>query len=107
MSGYIKTNWIDEITPLSSTNLNKIENELYKRSLLFSDSIQGTTQEPTYVNEDITKIEHKIGENIIRTDQFNYSQTETIETRTLNTGEIITLTYNFDIDGKYINTVVN
>lgn len=106
MSGYVKTNWIDDVTPLSATNFNKMETELYKRSLLYSDSIQGTTQTPTFTNSQITKIEHKNGSIVIRTDTFTYSATKITEIRTLNTSETITLEYNFDSSGNYTGTVV-
>jgi hypothetical protein len=104
-------------TPVSASNLQKIENQLERTDLLDSD-IEGTTQVPTLTGSDITKIEHKETgnlSNIVRTDTFAYTRngniiTKIVETRTLSAafGSITkTLTYNFDATGKYVNTVVS
>jgi hypothetical protein len=80
--------------------MNKIDN-------LKCDCIEGTTQVPTFTGSDITKIEHKQGAAVIRTDAFTYTSTKTTEVRTLNTGETITLEYNFDASGNFTGTVVS
>jgi hypothetical protein len=87
-------------TPVSASNMNKIDN-------LKCDCIEGTTQVPTFTGSDITKIEHKQGAAVIRTDAFTYTSTKTTEVRTLNTGETITLEYNFDASGNFTGTVVS
>ena len=109
---YNKTNWKDNVTPLSSSNFNNMENGVYKLDLLYSDNIQGTSQNPTFTGSDITQVQHKQGSTVIRTDTFAYTRagsitTKIIETRTLNTGEVTTLTYNFDSTGNYTGTVVS
>lgn len=92
------------------SNVDEISNNINKYNLLYNDSIQGTTQIPTYTGEDITKVEHKeTGNltNIIRTDNFTYTATKITEVRTLSTLETVTLEYNFDVDGNYTDTVVS
>lgn len=65
-----------------------------RRLRLWLDSIAGTTQELTYSKQDyVTKIQHKLGNTIIRTDDFTYNEGSTIEKRTLNSGEILTITH--------------
>jgi hypothetical protein len=113
---YTKTNWQDNVTPVSATNLNKIEEGIANAhtdlathladNMLKLDCITGTTQLPTYTNGDITKIEHKQGSTVVRTDTFIYTPTLITEKRTLKTGESITLKYNFDTNGNYVSTEV-
>ncbi|KRQ86063.1 hypothetical protein ABG79_02195 [Caloramator mitchellensis] len=95
-------------TPITAYNLNKIEDGIYRARHLFVDSIDGTIQYPTYDGEgNITKIEHKDAQNnILRTDTFTYTPTLITETRTLNTGETLTLKYHFDANGNYLRTEV-
>jgi len=38
---YVKTNWVDDVTPLSAENMNKIENEL---SLVASETVVGKVE---------------------------------------------------------------
>jgi hypothetical protein len=77
-----------------------------QNEMLLSDNIRGTTQIPTYSENTITKVEHKSGAAVLRTDNFIYTTTLITETRTLATGESISFKYNFDANGHYVSTEV-
>jgi len=90
---------IQEGTPCNAANMNFLE--------LMKDSMQGTTQVPTYAGNQITKVEHKDTNNVvIRTDTFIYTKTVITEKRTLNTGQCLTWKYYFDTKGNYLRTEV-
>lgn len=61
---------------------------------LLCDEIPNTTQ--TYVFNDgkVSQINHANSGNVIRTDTFSYSQNQITETRTLSTGESLTIQTN-------------
>jgi hypothetical protein len=63
---------------------------------LTADYIAGTKQVPTFNSDDsLQKMQHIDNQNaILREDVFTYNGDLVIETRTLNTGEHITITYN-------------
>lgn len=69
-----------------------------RKNLLLSESIIGTKQIVEYANNNVSKVTHKrLADNVdIRTDTFIWSTTSVKETRTLNTGETLTLTTNLN-----------
>ena len=63
--------------------------------LLHDAEIAGTTQKVTFDGDTVEKIEHVDGEeNVVRTDTFVITAAQIVETRTLATGETLTLTTN-------------
>ena len=61
---------------------------------LLLTEIPGTTQEVVRSGDKIIGINHKSGGVTIRSDSFEFGETTIVETRTLNTGETMTLTTN-------------
>lgn len=104
---YVKTVWIDDETPISSTKMNKIEQGLYE--LLLVQDIVGTIQTPTYTGSDITSIAHTniSGGALVRTDTYVYTSELITEVRTLVTGETLISRHYFNLDGSYNRTEVS
>lgn len=73
----------------------KLGGDLDSYTLLELDDIPGTTQSITFAeNGDISEIRHSTNSLTRRTDTFVFTDTEIIETRTLATGESLTITTN-------------
>lgn len=71
------------------------ENE--KKHLLVTDTIPNTTQQYTYnASGTLTAIQHMQDGAAVRTDAFAFGDAEIVETRTLATGEVLTITTNLD-----------
>ena len=106
---YTKTPWTNGGTPaINESNLNNLEQGIYEQSLLYSESIIGATQTPTYTDGKITQIDYVVGGVTVRTDTFTYTGTTQItEVRTLNTLETVTLEHYFDANGTYNRTEVS
>ena len=81
--------------------------DLVTDDILLQNDIKGTTQTPTYVNGDITTVTHKdSGNNVVRIDNFTYTQSVITEIRTITNGSSITFKYYFNADGSYNRTEV-
>ena len=62
---------------------------------LFRDELPGTTQEITFGSDGkVQSILHKNGNTTIRTDAFTFNDAVVTETRTLSTGESLTIATN-------------
>jgi len=68
--------------------------ELNERLRLLVDNVPNTVQTYTFTNGSVSKVEHKNGNTLIRSDVFTYSETTITETRTLNTGDVLTIVTN-------------
>lgn len=68
--------------------------ELNERLRLLVDDVPNTVQTYTFTNGSVSKVEHKNGNTLIRSDVFAYSETTITETRTLNTGDVLTIVTN-------------
>lgn len=63
--------------------------------LLYTDVIDDTTQSYTFSGGTVSKIEHSLKDGaVIRTDTFTYGEDTITETRTLNTGERLSIATN-------------
>ena len=65
-----------------------------KLQKLLSDVIPGTTQTYTFTDGSVSQVLHKQGATTIRTDAFTYATNTITETRTINTGEVLTIVTN-------------
>lgn len=63
-------------------------------SVLLTDEIPNTVQTYTFANGQVSQIVHKRNNSTIRTDVFTYSAAAIVETRTLNTGEVLAISTN-------------
>lgn len=62
---------------------------------LFREELPGTTQTITFgADGNVQSIVHKSGNTAIRTDAFTFGANTITETRTLNTGESLTIATN-------------
>lgn len=62
---------------------------------LMADMLPGTTQEITFnANGDVQKITHKAGNTTEREDVFTFGTNTITETRTLDTGDVLTIVTN-------------
>lgn len=61
---------------------------------LLNDEIPNTVQNYTFTDGSVSKVEHTNGSDIIRTDTFTYATNTITETRTLNSGEVLTIVTN-------------
>lgn len=95
-------------TPVHSAFLNNLEEGVSDVINLHSENIPGTTCIPTFdtTGDNVTKLEHKVGSTVIRTDVFTYLPTLITETRTLATGESVRFEYTFATEGKFVKTEV-
>ena len=82
----------DEITALKE-DLSELEGNDVKQKLL-NDNIPGTTQSYIFADGSVSKVEHKSGNTVIRTDAFTYTDSVITETRTLNTGDKLVIATN-------------
>lgn len=82
---------------LKSLQFPQISNVRYlipQHNLLLYDEIPGTTQSYVYTGSTLTGVLHKQNGTTIRTDSFTFTDNSIVETRTLSTGETITITTN-------------
>ena len=64
-------------------------------TLLLAENVPGTVAQIQYdTSGNVTGIQHKSGNTVIRADAFTYTDTTITETRTLNTGAILTIMTN-------------
>lgn len=70
---------------------------------LQTNNVKGTIAYPTTVSGQITRIDHKSGDTVVRSDVFTYTTDTTTnkitlitEVRTLNTGDTVTFKYHTD-----------
>lgn len=61
---------------------------------LRTDEIPDTVQSYTFTDGAVTLVQHKRGNTVIRSDAFSYGDGTITETRTLNTGETLTIVTN-------------
>lgn len=85
-----------ESIPEDYTALTEEVDELNERLLLLDDNVPNTVQTYTFTNGSVSKVEHKNGNTLIRSDVFTYSETTITETRTLNTGDVLTIVTNLE-----------
>ena len=64
------------------------------RQKLLNDEVPNTTQSYTFTDGSVSKVEHLSGTTAIRTDVFTYGTNTITETRTLNSGEVLTIVTN-------------
>lgn len=76
---------------------DKVIREFAKENLI-DEVVPDTTQEPVFDSHgDILRILHKDGNDVtVRTDEFTFGADTIVETRTLSTGETLTITTNTD-----------
>ena len=74
-------------------DLTELEKTDVKQKLL-NDNIPDTTQSYTFAGGSVSKVEHKSGNTVIRTDAFTYTDSVITETRTLNTGDKLVIATN-------------
>lgn len=65
-----------------------------KKQMLLADNVPNTIQSYTFTEGSVSRVEHSSGQETIRTDVFSYTGTSITETRTLNTGEALTILTN-------------
>lgn len=70
--------------------------ELNERMFLLVDNVPNTVQTYTFNSGSVSKVEHKNGNTLIRSDVFTYGETTITETRTLNTGDVLTIVTNLE-----------
>ena len=81
----------------STSGFNKIDaaiGDIQKRNKLLLAEIPGTTQTVNFTNGVVSSIVHKEGNTTVRTDTFTITDSQVTETRTLSTGEVLTVTTN-------------
>lgn len=61
---------------------------------LLHDEIPNTVQTYTFTDGSVSQVIHKSGSTTVRTDVFTYATNTITETRTLNTGEQLTIVTN-------------
>lgn len=61
---------------------------------LLYDNVPGTIQNYTFTDGTVSKVEHKSGNDIVRSDVFTYGESSITEVRTLATGEALTIVTN-------------
>ena len=64
------------------------------RMKLLCDEIPNTVQEYTFTGGAVSQVAHKSGSAVVRTDAFIFTDEAVTETRTLNTGEALTIVTN-------------
>lgn len=74
--------------------VNKNDQAIETCLRLLVDDVPNTVQTYTFTNGSVSKVEHKNGNTLIRSDVFAYSETTITETRTLNTGDVLTIVTN-------------
>lgn len=78
-------------------NLQGFADSISAQQLLQYDTIPNTTQHYTYdTSGNLTAIQHMRDGAPVRTDAFAFGDAEIVETRTLATGEVLTITTNLD-----------
>ena len=83
-------------TPSNAAFMNGIETDLTD-NLLYAENVRGTIAVPTLNNGQVTRIDHKVGTTIIRSDVFTYATNLITEVRTIiATGDTITFKYHTD-----------
>ena len=85
---------VEESIPADYTALSREVTQLNERLRLLVDDVPNTVQTYTFTNGSVSKVEHKNGNTLIRSDVFAYSETTITETRTLNTGAVLTIVTN-------------
>ena len=79
----------DEITSLKA-DLTETD----AKQKLLNDNVPGTVQSYTSTDGSVSKVEHKSGATVIRSDVFTYTDFAITETRTLNTGDKLVIETN-------------
>lgn len=81
----------------SNSGFNKIDaaiGSIQKLEKLLIPEIPNTTQTVNFENGVVSSIVHKEGNTTVRTDTFVITDAQVTETRTLSTGEVLTVTTN-------------
>lgn len=75
---------------------------------LHAEEIDGTTQTVVYENGQIKRILHKYSNNdqLVRTDAYTFGDTQIVETRTLATGDTMTITTNLSTLQTTVQTIL-
>lgn len=82
----------DDSTKIATTAFVKAADDAREAtSYLLVEEIPNTVQTYTFVDGTLTQILHKNGGTTVRTDVFTYAASSITETRTLNTGEVLTI----------------
>lgn len=84
----------EDYTTEEKTKLSNIDGDVMSKWYLEVDEIPNTTQSYTRTNGRVTQITHTRSGVAIRTDAFTYGSGMITETRTLSTGEVLTITTN-------------
>lgn len=92
----VGASYVDAAVTQVKADIEGQVSEVATQQLLMAESIIGTTQTPTFVDEELSTITHKRTTDnvIIRTDQYTVQSDSAVEVRTLFTGESITITTN-------------
>jgi YD repeat-containing protein len=117
---YSKTNWVEDVTPLSPTNMNKLETQ-YDEAV---KDIKGTTNADiakyttlelaidtrttvlTYdsTTGDLVKVEEEDGATVIKTTNLAYTSGNLTTVEEIAGGTTVTTTMNYDADGNLTST---
>ena len=76
------------------TSLKEDLTETDAKQKLLNDNVPGTVQSYTFTDGSVSKVEHKSGATVIRSDVFTYTDFAITETRTLNTGDKLVIETN-------------
>ena len=90
---------------------NELKSALAEDDVLFklhAEEIDGTTQTVVYENGQIKRILHKYSNNdqLVRTDAYTFGDTQIVETRTLATGDTMTITTNLSTLQTTVQTIL-
>ena len=93
---------------MSDSSTNAVQNKVIKayvdaaeavttdKLFLLADEVPDTVQTYTFVDGSVSQVLHKRNNEAIRTDVFVYTATTITETRTLNTGAVLTIVTDLD-----------
>lgn len=97
---YQKQNFVSGAT-LYASQLNAMDDQIYEnaewlmtRAILLAEEIPDTVQTYTFSGGSVTQVLHSRNGSAVRTDAFTYGSGVITETRTLATGESLTITTN-------------
>lgn len=76
-----------------ATDVADLKDDLKVQTLL-SDNVPNTVQTYTFSGGSVSQVLHKRNNTTIRTDAFTYGTSSITETRTLNTGDVLTIVTN-------------
>ena len=80
-----------------AADFNEMDNQISlneRLQMLLNESVPNTTEYYTFTDGSVSSVEHRRGQDVIRTDAFTYGQGTITETRTLDTGDVLTIMTN-------------